>query len=274
MKIFVYGTLLKGMSRAKMLLDSNYLGYAMTTASLYNTGDYPGMKEGENITIGEIYDITEKKMHYLDTVEGYEETDPDNSLFIRKEIAVQKISNGEFIDAFAYFYNQSSETDYLIQHGDYRRYLIEQEMKYQWIIAYGSNMSTERLKDRIGDFEDVKKGFIEGYKLVFNKKAFRNNAVYANIYFAGSTDKCPAVAYYLSTDQASTLDQYEGVPDHYLRISIPFTSNNETTIAQVYIANPKMLTKENKPEKEYLNYIIQGYKEHGFNELILTSRII
>jgi len=61
------------------------------------------------------------------------------------------------------------------------------------------------------------------------------------------------------------LNQYEGVPEHYLRISLPFrTIDGEISILQAYIAHPDQLVEEQKPASEYLEHIKKGYEEYGF----------
>jgi hypothetical protein len=63
----------------------------------------------------------------------------------------------------------------------------------------------------------------------------------------------------------SILDQYEGVPDHCLRISLPFRAiDGKISIVQAYIAHPDQLVEEQEPASEYLEHIQKGYEEHGF----------
>ncbi|MDM8541276.1 gamma-glutamylcyclotransferase family protein [Desulfococcaceae bacterium HSG9] len=136
----------------------------------------------------------------------------------------------------------------------------------QWVMAYGSNMNSARLVQRIGQPDALRKGYVEGFRLVFNKKAQKTQTAYANIAFSGDNVKCPAVAYRITSHQLNLLDQYEGTPDHYLRISLPFRAiDGNNTIVQAYIAHPDQLVEEQKPEPEYLEHIQKGYEEYGFD---------
>jgi len=210
-------------------------------------------------------------MHIVDKIEGYNDSNIPDSLFIRKKVEACQFIDGKFVDIFCYFYKDSIPKNIII-HGDYRRYIIEKNNQYQWIIAYGSNLSSQRLIKRVDKIKEYKTGFIEGFKLVFNIKDSEKPAVYANIAYIETGEKCPAVAYKLSPKQASILDEFEHIPKYYFRISIPFCDDSgNKTIMQVYIANPDRLVKEQSPEPEYFDYIESGYKEHGLNLNYLKS---
>jgi len=266
MIIFVYGTLLKGQKRESVLANSKYIGPAiMNQAEMFDLGAYPGITKGNGIVIGELYDITEKTMQIIDRIEGYNENNLADSLFIRKEVEACKFIDGKFVNVFSYFYNDSISTN-LIAHGDYRRYILEKANENQWILAYGSNLSSQRLFKRVGKLQEYKTGFIEGFKLVFNIKDSAKPVVYANIAYVGNGEKCPAVAYKLSPKQASILDEYEHISKYYFRIATPFCDNSgNKNIMQVYIANPDRLVQGQSPEPEYFDYIECGYKEHGLD---------
>jgi len=265
MKVFVYGTLLKGMERASTLINSIYLGPAIIKGEIFDLGNYPGIKKGDNTVIGELYEVDNKTIELLDYIEGYNKHEKSSSLYIREETEVYKFSDGQPCKGFTYFYNNQINGN-KISHGDYRRYLLEQKNREQWIIAYGSNIGTDRLIERVGEIKEYKKGSISNFKLIFNKQGGSNKTVYANIIYTGDNKRCPAVAYKLSPEQILQLDTYEGVPDHYSRISILFYDDfDNDRVMQVYIANPNKLVWGIPPEHKYLNYIETGYKEHGFS---------
>lgn len=70
------------------------------------------------------------------------------------------------------------------------------------------------------------------------------------------------------------LDGYEGVPQDYLRISIPYENlSGEQNVGQIYIAHPSNLVCSLNPETEYLHHIKVGYDEHGFDRINL-NRIV
>ncbi|MBF0266559.1 MAG: gamma-glutamylcyclotransferase [Gammaproteobacteria bacterium] len=270
MLIFIYGTLLKGMSRNHVLEQSEFVGYAITRGLIYDLGSYPALTAGDNTVCGELYEVTDEVLATLDNIEGYYEAEPENSLYIREEISISSLNDGQEYTALTYRYPHEIEQERLINQVDYRSYLLSledngQEETLHWYIAYGSNMSSQRLIDRVGAVEDTFKGYLQGYQLVFNKAA-QNGSVYANIKYTGQ-GQCPFVAYQLTAEQFDSLDGFEGEPNHYLRTSIEVfaENNNQGHLAYIYLAHPGKIVPEGKPAENYLEYIIDGYKKHGFN---------
>ncbi len=264
MRVFVYGTLLKGMSRSHSLNTSKFEGLGMIKARLYDLGSYPGIVESNNSVFGEIYDVDSTTLLALDHIEGYDENYSERSLYIRREVEVTSLNDGSSLKAYTYFYNTSDLDNYYeISSGDYRRHLIN--IKSTWYIAYGSNMNQERLTNRIGDVKEVTSGHLNGFELVFNKQG-DNGSAYANIKYQGAGYRCPFAAYLIDHNQLDILDGYEGESHHYVRLGIPFIAENteKTQLGHVYIAHPNKLTYEALVNEDYLNIIRRGYLQHGF----------
>jgi gamma-glutamylcyclotransferase (GGCT)/AIG2-like uncharacterized protein YtfP len=269
MKLFVYGTLLKDMCRSNLLADAIFLGGGFIHGTLYDIGYYPGLILSNDLVYGELYAIDDVILRNLDVVEGYEPSNPKNSLYTRKKITATQLCDGLETEAYTYYYSQSLADCRRIESGDYRRYLMEQDDKLQWYIAYGSNMNMHRLNARIGNVCEFIPGYLQGFALVFNKSAL-NGSAYANLSFVGGNSNCPCVAYRVTNSQLSLLDSYEGVPSHYIRISTPFVDINKTVsfIGQVYVANIMRLVSNAVPEQEYVDHIRAGYDFHGFDWLL------
>jgi len=269
MLLFVYGTLLKGMEREFVLSDSQYLGPAVFQAQLFDLGDYPGIKVGRGLVIGELYEITRVTLDLLDKLEGYKICEENDSLYLRREVEIRRISGGS-VQAFCYFYNHGIKNRNLIINGDYRRFRLEKETEDQWVLAYGSDISTGFLIKRIGEVKASKRGYIDGFRLTF--KVTGKQVVYANIFYAGAGEKCPAVAYQLTLDQTATLDKWRGIPNNYLRLSIPFHAQyDHTSIVQAYIAHPEKLVTGLDVECDCIEHIQCGYEEHGFDKSYLMK---
>lgn len=266
MKIFVYGTLLKGMSRFGVLAESQFLGHGCIRGQLYDLGDYPAIIEGSGTVYGELYEIDGEKRRELDRIEAYHPDDEEHSLYLRKEADITLLNDGAYESAYAYFYNRDPDGYEQILCGDYRRYRLETLPGRQWYIAFGSNMSSERLKARIGEPGETAAGCLEGYRLMFNKIA-NSGGVYANIAYIGSGCRCPFAAYSVSPEQLYQLDLYEGDPSHYVRIGLPFSDRTGEIrdMGHIYIANPDKLTENGNPSSAYLKHIQTGYEEHGFD---------
>jgi gamma-glutamylcyclotransferase (GGCT)/AIG2-like uncharacterized protein YtfP len=266
--IFVYGTLLRGSLRAHCLAAANFLGLARVRGSLYDLGAYPGLSDDDAGTvIGEVYQVDAPTLAQLDRIEGFRPHDPEGSLYQRRVMDACLIASGETLITETYVYNQDLSGVARIPHGDYRRHLLEAEHESEprWLLAYGSNLSSTRLAERVGWPQAVRAGYIAHAKLVFNKRA-SNGGVYANLAQGDRTDACPAVAYRLTADQIERLDRDEGVPTHYLRTAIPFQCRDaeETLLAEVYLADPAQLVEPDLPAEAYLRHLRHGYAEHGF----------
>ena len=264
MKVFVYGTLLKGMSRSTSLSRSNFCGLAMIRGHLHDFGDFPGIIDADDRVYGELYDIDSPTLAELDSIEGYDINNPIESLYLRRVVDVCAFNDNSVLPAYAYFYNPGLLVAYRrITSGDYRRDKLAKLPC--WYIAYGSNMSSQRLSERIGKVNDAVTGYLEGYSLVFNKQG-NNNSAYANIKYLGAGYRCPFVAYLITNQQLEILDTYEGEPRHYVRLGMPFqaTDSDFLQLGHIYIAHPRLLTNNALPTDTYLNLIRQGYHQHGF----------
>ena len=276
MIIFVYGTLLKGLERAHVLSSSPCLGPALAQAQLFDLGSYPGIDEGNDNVIGELYEVTPETLAELDSIEGYFENSPESSLYLRKTFTAQKFADGSTVDVQAYFYSGPSGT--IIEDGDYRSFRIQNERpERQWIIAYGSNISSERingrfLKSGVGLAEEYKKGVVPGFELVFNKNAYADDSVYANIRFKGGSDGCYATAWSLTSEQISVIDRCEGAPKHYVRAGVLFEPEGESAqIVQCYLAHPDKVISDRNPRNDYLRFIQDGYLEMGWPGSVLEE---
>ena len=72
---------------------------------LYDVGVYPAVRKGIGAVYGELYEIDDKKINELDTIEGYYPEDNDQSLYVRKEVDITLSHDGSLEKASAYFFN-------------------------------------------------------------------------------------------------------------------------------------------------------------------------
>lgn len=131
----------------------------------------------------------------------------------------------------------------------------------RWYFAYGSNMNTEQLENRIGRRGvSWKIACLPGYELVFDKPSCDGTG-YANIRVKAEATVY-GVLYELTEPELRKLDAYEGVPRHYRREKIvAVLEDGERVVAETYIA---VLTREVlRPSEGYLSRIIEGAEEHG-----------
>jgi len=129
--------------------------------------------------------------------------------------------------------------------------------------------------DRKVEFTDMQKGIMRDWKLVFNKISDENNSVgFANIVPEhGSTVE--GIIYKVNENTIQTLENKEGVPNHYHKKIMPVeNSNKEFVDCMVYIANHSKTDNSIKPKKEYLDHLLEGKEflsESYFSELKNTE---
>jgi gamma-glutamylcyclotransferase (GGCT)/AIG2-like uncharacterized protein YtfP len=97
--LFVYGTLMRGGVRHRVLADQRFLGDARTQPryALYDLGAYPGLVHSESdgrAIHGELYEIDDGLIVRLDRIEGAP------SLFRLEPILIESYSDS----VLAYFY--------------------------------------------------------------------------------------------------------------------------------------------------------------------------
>ena len=120
--IFVYGTLKRGYGNYRLIQGFTTKELPATTeGELYDVGGIPGLVEGDNTVKGELMyidsDYYQPALRVLDRLEGYDENNKSNSLYIRKLTKV--LANHQRIDAYAYFWNGSLEQAEEIESGEY-----------------------------------------------------------------------------------------------------------------------------------------------------------
>ena len=134
--------------------------------------------------------------------------------------------------------------------------------------AYGSNMDQHRMLARGVKFSRAEKAVLGGYKISFNKQAYKKEGMgYTNI-VEDEKSKVEGVLYTV-TDGLENLDRCEGFPDHYDKelvwVKVKRKNKEEEEKAMVYIACKKWLQEGLKPEKGYLYHLIEGAKQHDFS---------
>ncbi len=100
MKVFVYGTLLKGNSREHVLKDSHFLGLdELEGFQMFDLGYYPGIIAKQNNKVkGEVYQINHQVLRELDIIEGV------GQLYNRMTV---NLKSGQ--QAYTYVYRNSIE---------------------------------------------------------------------------------------------------------------------------------------------------------------------
>jgi len=135
-----------------------------------------------------------------------------------------------------------------------------------WYFAYGRNVNPSRLCERIGGYPLLTcRGILPGYKLVFNKKPGPEPGLgYSNI-VPMADEYVEGILYLLTERMLSSLDEYEGIPKHYVRsrVTVWNIDHRRWVNAVTYVA---VETDDSlKPPKEYLEEIVEAAKTMGLS---------
>ena len=147
-----------------------------------------------------------------------------------------------------------------------------------YYFAFGSNMNKERMMYRNAEFSEMMKGILKDWKLVFNKiNSKKNGAGFANI----EPEKDSAVEgiiYKVNEETLQKLDGFEGVPTgHYFRKTMMVENDKgEFVNCVAYLANSSKISNSLKPEKLYLDHLLEGKEflsENYFYDLKNTETL-
>ena len=121
--------------------------------------------------------------------------------------------------------------------------------------AFGSNMSAQRMHERLGWSPSRSGAILNDFEMVFNKHS--NDGGKANIMYSPG-DLVEGILYSVNEKDLVVLDKYEGVAaDQYKRYEIKVQNKNKKSILAV--AYKALNTgKVSAPTEVYLNYILEG----------------
>ena len=122
-KVFVYGSLKKGLDNFHVLETSTFIGRALVNGVLYDLGFFPGMVPGNQCVEGEVYEVSPETLLRLDLLEGFrEDRDPAANFYNRKTVRVCVEGKNRFLQAEAYFYNREIDDNCaLIENGIFKK---------------------------------------------------------------------------------------------------------------------------------------------------------
>lgn len=138
-------------------------------------------------------------------------------------------------------------------------------MKYY--IAYGSNLNTEQMRWRCSTARKLTVGEIKDYRLEFRGK--KESAVATIVPSKGNV--VPVLVWKIERSDEKSLDRYEGFPYLYRKESIKIEADGKSLTAMAYVMNESY--DIGMPSDYYLNTILEGYEEAGFDTNILMDAV-
>ena len=127
MYLFVYGTLLSTEYNHQTIKGSKLIGQGSIYGKLFDIGNYPALKEGANIIIGELYNIDDLTLKNCDQLEGYNQDEPENSPYIRKSVTV--FLDKKELCVNVYYCNFGTNHYKEIESGNYKEYMDDKRKK-------------------------------------------------------------------------------------------------------------------------------------------------
>jgi len=117
----VYGSLRKGLGNHGLIANSNFVGETISEDkyTMFSLGYFPGIVEdGETNIVLEVYEVDADTELRLDRLEGYVESNPERSFYIKKKI------NTEFGEAFIYIYNGRPSAK-VVEDGNWTKFITQ-----------------------------------------------------------------------------------------------------------------------------------------------------
>ena len=139
-----------------------------------------------------------------------------------------------------------------------------------YYFAYGSNMLTRRLQNRVSILGIEGAGSIEGYKLTFHKRSTVDGSGKCDVEITGNAeDIVEGVVYKLSSSEKAKLDSFEALGQGYSEKTVDVRLSGRTINAVAYYATATDTTLE--PYGWYKDYVVAGAREHGLSNKYIKS---
>lgn len=126
--------------------------------------------------------------------------------------------------------------------------------------AYGSNMLSVRLKGRTPSAQFVAIGFVDGYKLVFDKVSVDGSGKCDIEKTNNSHDRVWGVIFSIDARESAALDDAEGLGYGYRKETLSVTTASVTLDTVAYLATNKDPGLE--PYTWYHQFVLAGAIEH------------
>lgn len=269
-KVFVYGTLMKGNSdHEKFLSDAKFLGdFKAEGFQIYDFGNYPLIIHNEIEKIkGEIYIIDSNILSKLDKLEGI------GNLYIRKLISVVN-DNDEVEEAYIYVYNKDFSRKIIPSNENQPKGEVVRN-DYVWYASYGSNLLYERFITYIMGGECKFNGVNYAgcrnkslpkdsrpitipYKMYYGSKSSSWGNAGVSFLDMENTTQALGRMYLVTKEQFEDISRQEGTGENWYNQSISLGEQNGI---EIFTFTNKIRREYNNPSNKYLAIVKMGLKE-------------
>ena len=128
--------------------------------------------------------------------------------------------------------------------------------------AYGSNMLTARLRERVPSATAIGIGQLEDHALRWDKRSWRDGSGKCDAEFTGQpSDVVWGVVFEFDPEDKPALDQAEGLGNGYMETVVNILTEAGWITAVTYLATDKDASL--RPYHWYKALVIAGAREHG-----------
>ena len=129
--------------------------------------------------------------------------------------------------------------------------------------AYGSNMSTARLRDRIPSCKALGIATLPGHALYFHKRSTDQSGK-CNAFASGNDNTVIGVLFSFDPTERTKLDEAEGVGSGYEHAMVTVINDKgRRRKVLTYLATPDYIDDSLKPYSWYKDFVLAGGREHG-----------
>ena len=138
---------------------------------------------------------------------------------------------------------------------------MDRERTFRYF-AYGSNMSTERLRGRTPSARALSVGRLMHHTLRWHKLG-RDGSGKCDVELACPSDVVWGVLFAVSWAEKPALDAAEGLGIGYFEKEVRIVTDDGECRALTYHANPDRIDSTLRPRDWYKDYVVRGAREHG-----------
>lgn len=132
-----------------------------------------------------------------------------------------------------------------------------------WYFAYGSNLSVDLMKERVGEWRLSKRALVRNYRLTFNVFSKKWQGYTANLRPSERfEDVVRGVVYHLTKEQLAKLQTHEGVAPVEVRVELE--DGNEISHARAFLWPVSDPGRD--PPVKYRKAMEQGFADHGYTK--------
>jgi len=137
--------------------------------------------------------------------------------------------------------------------------------------AYGSNMITARLVERVGAVTVLGQASVSGYRLAFHKRGKDGSAKCDIVPASDDGARVHGVLFAMHAGQRTLLDGYEGPGYEVHEITVEPADGSAMLRVLTYRARPGHLQAGLLPYAWYKDLVLAGARAHGLPERYIAS---